>query len=321
MNRPPPSCRPVGPGFWRKWWTCSRPYSLSAALIPVLFGAVMALGRSPYSFQALTFALSLLAMVLLQAGANILNDIHDYRNGLDRTVTPVSGGLVRGLITVPQAWRAVMTLFASGSAVGLAICRLTSWKLLPIGLAGVALGWFYSHGHKKSLKFLSLGDGAVFLGFGALGSLGSWLVQTREFSFLPIVWSLPVSLLIVAIVHANNWRDSRSDLAGGVRTVANRLGDQGAMRYYGLLIFTPFVILLTLTTLPAFLDLPTVPPAALSTLLCLPLAIRLYRRARRRHEPARSADFVTLDGATAQLNLLFGILYTASLLLDYFLRN
>lgn len=287
--------------------------------MPVLFGALLALNRTRRPLDLFLLILSILAMLLLQAGANILNDIHDTRNGLDTTVTPVSGGVVRGLITLPQAWRAVFFLFAAGSALGTAISLLSTPKLLAVGVPGVVIGWIYSQGDRRSLKFRSLGDLAVSLSFGILGTLGSWMVQTRSFSWIPVIWSLPIALLIIAILHANNWRDSRSDLSCGVRTIANRLGDRGSLIYYHFLIFSPFAILLLLTIAPPLIRRPGFPPSGLIVLLSLPLAFRLSRRARDRHRPRNPLDFITLDGGSARLNLLFGLLCSASLLLDYFM--
>ena len=302
--------------FLAKWWICSRPYSLSASLIPVLFGAVMAHHHSGKMSNFITLGLSLMAMILLQAGANILNDIHDLRNGLDRQATPVSGGLVRGLINERQAWLAVRLLFLSGSFLGLIIAWLSTPLVLAVGIPGVLIGWFYSHGRNSSLKFLSLGDAAVFLAFGILGALGSWIVQTGRFSWLPVIWSVPVSLLVIAILHANNWRDMESDRQGGVRTVANRLGDRGALLYFSLLIFAPFAILILLIILPPLLGQRPFPQSGLITLLCLPLAVRLQILAKKRKHPEGESGFITLDGSTAQLNLIFGMLCTLSLLLD-----
>jgi len=42
------------------------------------------------------------------------------------------------------------------------------------------------------------------------------------------------------------------------------------------------------------------------------MALRLLGRALRRRAPRKPLDFVILDGATAQLNLAFGLLYSAA---------
>lgn len=303
----------------KKWWLSARPYSLSASAIPVLFGASLALDQGRQDLNFTLLFLSLIAMLLLQAGANILNDIHDFRNGLDRVITPVSGGIVRGIITIRQAWVAVIILFSAGSGLGIFISFKTTPWLMLIGISGLLIGWFYSHGNKTSLKFRSLGDAAVFFSFGTLGALGSWMVQTRHFSWLPVLWSIPIALLIIAIVHANNWRDMKSDQAHGVHTVANLLGDTGSMRYYTFLIFSPFLIVLALITLPRFFNQTSFPLAGLLIIFCLPLALKLQNKASLRHRPAHPHDFIALDGATAQLNLVFGVLCTLSLIIDHLL--
>jgi 1,4-dihydroxy-2-naphthoate octaprenyltransferase len=277
----------------------------------------MAMNLSSQKLNIPLLILSLMAMLLLQAGANILNDIHDFKNGLDKTITPVSGGIIRGLITTRQAWVAVSILFLAGSSLGIFISLRSTLLVLTVGIPGVLIGWFYSHGRQHSLKFSSLGDASVFFGFGTLGALGSWMVQTRQFSWLPMIWSTPIALLIIAILHANNWRDRLNDAEGGVRTVANRLGDRGALRYYTFLIYSPFLIILLLMTLPHIWDQPAFPLTGAMTLLSLPLAISLSQKAQRRHNPAKPHDFVALDGSTAQLNLAFGGLCALAILIDH----
>ena len=37
--------------------------------------------------------------------------------------------------------------------------------------------------------------------------LGAWVVQTRSFSWIPVLWTVPMSMLVIGILHANNWRD------------------------------------------------------------------------------------------------------------------
>jgi hypothetical protein len=55
-------------------------------------------------------------------------------------------------------------------------------------------------------------------------------------------------------------------------------------------------------------------------LLALPSALALWGRAVRRAAPRRPLDFVILDGATANHNLVFGLLSTAAVILEGFLR-
>jgi 1,4-dihydroxy-2-naphthoate octaprenyltransferase len=138
---------------------------------------------------------------------------------------------------------------------------------------------------------------------------------------MPVVWTVPMALLVSAILHANNWRDSLSDRERGVRTMASLLGDRGSQAYYGFLIFAPFVLVLAMILAPRlFPGLGTpMPWTFLVVLTAFPQALRLWGRALRRRAPRQPLDFVILDGATANFNLTFGLLCTLALWLNHLL--
>ena len=126
---------------------------------------------------------------------------------------------------------------------------------------------------------------------------------------------IPLAMLVRAILHANNWRDSLSDREKRVATIASLLGDTGSLWYYGFLIFGPTLIVFLLMLGPRFLSgrIMAMPLTFLLVVLALPRALALWGRARRRRNPRQPMDFIILDGATAQYNLTFGLLCTAAL--------
>jgi 1,4-dihydroxy-2-naphthoate octaprenyltransferase len=297
-------------GTFKKWIVAARPWSFPASSMPVLFGTSLAVVIGKARFDGLRFLAALGAMVLLHAAANMLSDAFDFRKGLDTEVTPVSGAVVRGWLSPRRATEGAAVLFAAGIALGLVLAGLTGPVLLIIGAAGVAVGAAYTF-----LKSRALGDLAVFLDFGILGSLGAWVVQTRRFSWFPVVWTVPLALLVAAILHANNWRDVATDSRLEVRTLAGLLGDRGSLAYYGLCLFGSMALVLAFAIVPRIvsLPLPALPLTFVSVLAALPGALALWRRAVRRKNPEKPMDFVVLDGATAGYNLLFGLLSTGSL--------
>ena len=296
-----------------KWLIAARPWALPASTMPVVFGTALAvfIGRTP--FAPLLFLWALVTMMALHSAANMLSDVFDFRRGLDRDVTPVSGAIVRGLLTDARVLRGAAALFGLGTLSGLTIALATGRSLFAVGAIGLAVGAFYT-----VLKSRALGDLAVFLNFGLLGAAGAWIVQTRTFSWLPVLWTAPMALLVVAILHANNWRDIGSDGERRVRTVAGLLSDRGSLAYYGGLLFAPFIIDLAFIALPRVARLPIrpMPWTFLAVLLALPNALRLWGRAVRRAAPRRPLDFVILDGATAGHNLVVGLLSTAAAVLE-----
>ncbi len=309
------------PAWAGKWRVAMRTFSFPASTMSVVFGTALAatVGQAP--FQWVLFLASFFGMALLHAGANLLNDVYDFRKGLDRHVNPVSGAVVRGWITPGQALTAGWLLLGLGSALGLYLVGKVGLPILWIGLAGVAIGVLYTWG-PFPLKFNALGDLAVFTNFGVLGTLGAWTVQTGRPAWFPAFWAVPMSLLVVGILHANNWRDIRSDTGGGIRTMASLLGDRFSEAYYAFMILGPFALILLLMLLSRVADLgPKMPYAFLITFLASPLALGLLKKARQRHAPRHPLDFAALDGATAKLNLVFSVLCTLALGLDALIRH
>lgn len=302
------------------WLTAGRAWALPASVMPVIFGTVLAVTIGGASFHLVLFLAALVAMALLQVGANLLNDVYDFRNGLDRQVNPASGAVVRQWITPEQGWWAGAACVAIGSLLGFYIASQVGVAILCLGAVGVLCNVFYTWG-PWPLKYHALGDLAVFLNFGVLGSLGAWTVQTGHLAWVPAVWAVPMSLLVIAILHSNNWRDIASDTDRRVRTVAGCLGDAGSYVYQQVLVFGPFVFIACLVLLTHVTNLwPRMPVTFLVTLLALPMAIRLVRTGARRHDPQHAQAFAAMDGATAQLNLLFGLLCVAALGLHVLLK-
>lgn len=295
-----------------------RPWALPASTMPVIFGTSLAVVFGNAPLDLLHFTLAMLGMMLLHSGANMLSDVFDFRRGLDRQVTPVSGAMVRGWISRREAVAGSLVLFVLGAGLGLVLAVQTSPHLLVIGGIGVVIGIFYS-----GLKYHALGDLAVFLNFGILGSLGAWVVQARSFSWVPVIWTVPMAMLVSAILHANNWRDAQSDRERGVITIAGLLRDRGSLVYYGILIFGPLLYVAALTLVPRAAGKPgaALPYTFALCLLALPNALKLWGRAVRRRAPRNPMDFVILDGATAQHNLLFGLLCTAAVWFQYILKG
>ena len=306
--------------FYKKWWISIRPFSLPTSTMPVIFGTVLAVVYGEASLNLFYFLAAISGMIILHGASNILSDIHDYKRGLDTVPHPVSGGVIRGLISVKEARNASILLFVVGASIGLVLAWLTGFWLLVIGVLGLMVGVFYTTGSRINLKYNALGDLAVFMNFGILGALGSWYVQTGYLSWIPVLWSVPMATLVIAILHANNWRDIHTDRKGNIITMASLLGDKKSLRYYGLLIYGPFFMVLALIIVPHFLfpGITAMPYTFLMTLLAFPLALNLWKKALNRKEPDRPMDFIALDGATAKLNLLFGTLCTLALLADLF---
>lgn len=116
-------------------------------------------------------------------------------------------------------------LRVTGAFAGLVVALPIGVPLLTVSAAGVALALFYT-ADPLSLKYMGLGDICIFFAFGPLLMCGMSMAATASPTpdALVVLMSIPMGLLTVAIVHANNTRDISSDRAAGAHTLAMSLG-------------------------------------------------------------------------------------------------
>lgn len=289
---------------WRAWVRASRPFSFTATLIPIGLGA--ALAGVAGSFHLGLFLLTLLGSILIHAGANMANDYYDHLAGVDKPDSLGPSGVIQlGLLTPATLLRGTIVCFGLGSAIGLALVALAGWEILWLGLIGVPLAFFYT-GKPFALGYKGLGELIVLIFMGPVMVLGSYFVQVRRFELTPLLLSLPVALLVAAILHANNLRDLDNDKASGKNTLATLLGREWAAWEYHLLVFGSYSCILILALLQV------ASPAILLTLLTLPLAVSLARIV------ATTVEITALNlvlRRTAALHLRFGALLIIGVLI------
>ena len=278
----------------KKWAVVLRAYSWPASLVPVVLGSVVAARAGRFAWG--DFLLTFFAALIVHSAANLANTYFDFKRGVDKKETADDRGLVDGLMTPRGMLLTALGLFAAGGSIGLLLVFKNGVpELFWLGAAGFALAWFYT-GTGFAYKYRALGDLGIFFAFGPFIVSGTALIQARAFVPEALWASIPVGLLIVGIVHANNMRDVRSDGEARVSTLAIAMGPSAALRFYYALIFAPYAFTLTLGSIwpPVF--------CALSA----PLAVKLKERAAR-------GEFSPLVPETARLVAVFGLLLSLSL--------
>ena len=281
----------------RLWWGAIRPWSYTAAIIPVLLGASIAAHDGVLKPGLL--ALVLVGSITIQAGTNLVNDYYDYRKGADSPNSLGTGGsLLRGDLTPKQVLAGGLVAFALGSAIGLYLVSVTGPFIFWLGLFSVLVGFFYTAG-PFALAYVGLGEVAVFIFMGPVMVIGSYYVQTQTVTLPVLLASLPVGCLVAAILHANNLRDLDSDREIGKRTLATLLGRAGANMEYYVLIGGTYVSLLVTVVLGV------APWLTLISVATLPSAIRLVRIVAAESEPKALQPVLR---QTAKLHMQFGSL-------------
>jgi len=240
-------------GEWVQIWKEGiRPAYLPLALMPVLLGSVLAwtptmTTKNPFgSFHLSHFIGTVLAVLLLQVGANLLNDYYDYVRGIDTSNPLGPGGLIQqGLIKPTRVLSVSFIALAVGAILGLIVAWRGGPLVLLFGLLGLLSAYFYS-ATKRALSSLALGELVGFIVFGPLITLGAYMVQTGSIARNVLIYSIPLGLLAAAVIHVNNMRDLESDAQANKRTIAALLGVAWGRAWFLALLLAAYVIILAL---------------------------------------------------------------------------
>ncbi|MGB8720989.1 MAG: prenyltransferase, partial [Desulfobacterales bacterium] len=155
------------------WFQATRPFSLTASVLPVVIGAVLAASVEG-SVDWPLFPLIVACSLLFHIGTNMVSDYFDYRRGVDRDETYGSSRvLLEGLLTPKQLLAAGIILFAVGFSLGLLLVAVRGWPIFILGVIGLLGGWFYTGG-PVAYKYVALGDILVFILMGPLMVIGSY---------------------------------------------------------------------------------------------------------------------------------------------------
>ena len=197
-------------GGFTKWLIACRASVLPLTIFAVTFALCLA---PPNSIQQWILAgASGLALTLAHATNNLINDYVDHKTGVDRdNYFRVQYGvhiLESGLVTSGHYLRYIIFTGAFALVLAVVICwyagGLTPW----FALSGAFFVLFYTY----PLKRIALGELAVFLVWGPLMVIGTYLVVHGHFGpdvvFASIVYGLGPTVVILA-KHTDKARHDR----------------------------------------------------------------------------------------------------------------
>jgi len=249
---------------------------------------------------------AVIGAVLLQIAANLANDYFDYLAGHD---TEERLGPTRvaasGLISPTELRNGLIVNILLSMVVGLYLIFVGGPLILLIGVLSIIFAVVYSGG-PFPLASNGLGDIFVFIFFGLIAVTGTYYVQAQQIIAEVIIGSIPVGLLVTAILVVNNYRDIETDAKTGKTTIAVLLGHQWTRIYYiillGIAYLTPIYLLITGDYTLAIL-LP---------LLSVPLAIKQIAIL---YEEVDGPKLNKALAGTAQLGLIYSILFAVGIII------
>src|SRR6266571_3071304 len=308
-----PTAEVRSPPFLALWLRTMRIPFLQATFVPVILGGVIAF-QVAHVFNLGTFLLTILGASLIQIATNMLNDYFDFKSGNDLQVkhqNPFAGGgriLTAGLVTPSRHLLVSTTCLVLGCLTGLYIISAYGLPmLLVLGLVGVVSSYFYV-GPPFKLAYRGVGELIVGLNFGPVMMLGSYYVQTGSWTRLtaPFLASIPIGLLIAAVLWINEFPDIDADRAVGKKTLVLRLGQLRSIGVFAGLLGGSYLLIILYAALRVFTSLQTTSYVTLIALSSLPIALKAIKLLRANYLDPHS--LIPANARTIMLHLSFGTL-------------
>ena len=276
-----------------------------------------------HTFNFTTFLLTLLGASLIHIATNMFNDYFDFKSGNDLQVkhqNPFAGGgriLTAGLVK-PSTHLIVSTIcLLLGCLIGFYfIFALSLPYLFLLGLVGIVSSYFYV-GPPFRLAYRGIGELIVGINFGPVMTLGAYYVQTGSFAVEPLLASIPVGLLIAAVLWINEFPDMEADKAVGKKTMVLRLGYSRSIRVYIGMVGAAYALVILYALLRVFSSFPVTSLISLIALLSLPFALKAVRILRANYSDPHA--IIPANANTIFLHLSFGLLAIVGFTLGAFL--
>jgi len=239
----------------KPWLSAMRLRTLPLSVSGIVIGTCLAAynGR----FDGLIFTLALLTTISLQILSNLANDYGDGVKGTDNAdrVGP-ERAIQSGQISPEEMLEAikkniliVIVLTVSLAYVAFGYSHfLYALLILFLGGFSVYAAISYTMGDSP-YGYRALGDVFVFVFFGFVSVLGTYLLNVKSIDHLVFLPATALGLLSVAVLNLNNMRDLDADKNVGKNTLAVKLGKQYAKVYHFILVIGAMVVALLFSLL------------------------------------------------------------------------
>lgn len=226
--------------------------TLPLAASAILLG--IALSDLHYRALGVVGLLCLTTAICLQILSNLANDYGDFVKGTDNDKRVGNmRALQSGNITITQMRNAIVLLVILSLVSGISLLykatngefNTTFLLFFGLGIAAIVAAIKYTVG-KRAYGYSGFGDVAVFIFFGPVSVMGTFLL-CNGFAFswgsdwVVLLPTMGVGLLSTAVLNTNNIRDIENDKASGKFTIPVKIGLQKARIYHSVLIVLALV--------------------------------------------------------------------------------
>ena len=259
-----------------RWLVVTRAAVLPMTLFAGATAALLAARRPGLSVVDLLVAIA--GITLAHVANNLMNDVFDTRVGTDTESYPralyAPHPILSGLVTRAQLLRAILLVNAADVAVLLFLATRRGWPIVAFALGGFLLSVAYTAPPLR-LKRIGLGEPDVFVVWGPLMVVGTYLAATGSAPWQVWTASVPYGLLCTTVLMGKHIDKIPYDAPAGTRTLPVLLGERRARS------LTRWMLAAFYVATAVDVAVRALPWTALLVLAALPAAVRAWRYLRR----------------------------------------
>ena len=301
-----------------RWLIATRAAVFVMTVVSAGIGGILAARDG--LFHGANFVACLIGLVFAHATNNLINDLTDHVQGVDKgNYFRAQYGpqpLEHGLMSVRDILKYIAVTGLVALAAGVYLVAATGTIALGLMLAGVAFVLFYTW----PLKHIGLGEPTVLLVWGPLMVGGSYLVTAGQWSWDAAWIGTAYAIGPTAVLFGKHTDKLEADRAKGIFTLPVLLGEPLARRSVIAMLCAQLAIVVALV-LSGALGWPL-----LLVLLALPhlkQTAEVFSRPRPETRPPGFPSHIWptyLVAYAFRYNRSFGLLFLIGLLLDLALR-
>jgi 1,4-dihydroxy-2-naphthoate octaprenyltransferase len=300
-----------------RWLIAAR----AAVLILTFLSAAVAglLAARDGLFQWAPWLLVAIGLVMAHATNNLLNDLVDYRRGVDADNyfrTQYGPQTVQqGLLSQKQLLIYAAAAGAVAVLCGLPLAALRGWPVLALMAVGAVLVLFYTW----PLKYIGLGEITVLLVWGPLMVGGGYFAVTGRWDGNVLLASLPCALGATTVIFGKHIDKLEADKQKRIHTLPVLIGEKAA-RYcaMGMVALQYLLVLVLIGT--GYFSWPML--IVLAALYFSRPVWQMFPRPRPAEPPKEAESFWPMWFVAAAFyhHRVYGILFLAGLALQLFPR-
>ncbi len=204
----------------KPWLSAMRLRTLPLSVSGIILGSCFAYYNG--HFNTLVFVLAILTTISLQVLSNLANDYGDGVRGTDNEerVGPQraiqSGDITPDEMMDAIKFNIIIVIVLLWHLFGRLLVLLIFYSSIFLVLGGFSVyaALNYTMGDSP-YGYRALGDVFVFIFFGLVSTIGSYLLYTHTIDHVVILPAISLGLLSVGVLNLNNMRDIESDTKAG----------------------------------------------------------------------------------------------------------